>query len=180
MDWVLIFYIFVFLFGIYILLTVKLYKIDKSNRKDKNYILSNAKEGDLILFAGKTMSEKGVMRWTNTNSSHVCLVLKDGKVFEADVKSGEYRGGARIIPLKDRLDLWRGEDTFLLVEQSKKIDYDLIEELIGKEIELNYFGWFMGKKWDVNKLLCSEAVARVLRIDNPELSFPGMWERSFK
>lgn len=161
---------------LYFLISVKCYTIDRKNRKSINYLLRNARHGDLVLFAGKSMGEKCIMWWTNSNTSHVGVVIEENGekyLFEADIGQRAERG-VRFIPLHQKLILWKGENTFILKKGKREPNLDKMKELLGKDIEFNHIKWFLGVKSE--KVYCSEVVADVLGYENPSSITPGFFE----
>lgn len=151
---------------LYILIRVCFYKIDKTGRLTRKQVLEKAKEGDVILFAGKTFGEKMIMWWFGGDTSHVALVLgkdEDRLLYEADIGQGE-NSGVRLIKLDKKLERWRGEETFLIrnieIKDKNKM-WEKIQSNLGKGIDTNPMRWILGIE-SSDKMYCYEAVEDVI------------------
>lgn len=140
--------------------------------------------GDIVLFSGKGLVSQGIKRFTFSSWSHVGMVLKSAELDSVmlwesttlsnipDVESGKLLKGVQIVPLSQRIGLYKGSISIrrLKLERNNKHTKALVKlrkELRGRkyedsELELiksAYDGPFGRNTEDLSSLFCSELVA---------------------
>jgi len=163
--------VLIFVIFSYIFFSIIFYKIDENGRLSIEEILKESKEGDIIGFSGKTFGEKAIMwYWKGDDSvfefekdvNHVGVVVggENKLLYEADIGQGEQEG-VRLINLRKKLELWKGEKTFLLKRNINFNKDELsknIKENLGKNVERAYWRWFIGLGSEKGKMYCYEVI----------------------
>lgn len=150
-------------------------------RVTSSEMLSNAKTGDLILLSGSTSSEKLIRAITRSPYSHVSMVVIENNtayLWESDI--GQHiKSGVRVIPLAEKLALYKGEKTGLWLkfkDESRRPRREDIIPLLNKYIDtkmpknMDYYlfssspdGYFYKESKEDDAMYCSELVAQSLQ-----------------
>lgn len=124
--------------------------------------ISSLKTGDLIFFCGKTFGEKVFRYLGGFTFTHVGIIV-ESYIFELDLGQG-YKEGVRLIPIRDKIERYKGYDVVAVKRCEKQISEDSILELIPKymNFEFDYMmtSYVFGD--DGKRILCSNFIARLL------------------
>jgi hypothetical protein len=127
--------------------------------------------GDLIFFSGATKGEAAISTYTNCYFTHIGFLFREEGVvyiWEADLGQA-YRGGPRVIRLKDKLERWKGEKIFCIkryIGDRPQLNDILrvIQKYVEWDMDENMVSWFLPQfshlLRDEKKLFCSELVIR--------------------
>ena len=130
--------------------------------------MKNMKTGDLLFFSGLSTIDDVIKRYTSSYISHVGMIILENNVlylFEADNGQG-YKRGVRVIPLKEKLERYKGEKFYIL----RKIDVEISKDEILNEIkryidmDLNVDNFLTKSNTEGGKTTyCSQLIIDVLR-----------------
>lgn len=144
------------------------------------------KTGDILLFSGRGWFSTMVRMTTNSEFSHVGMVIKDDRwdfltIWEStkdhsllDLESGNFSCGVQLFPLSRRLETYDGDVYFRPLE-GVTVDEGMIAELAelrrqlkGRSFERDWgelflaakdFGFIKDNTEDLSSLFCAELVA---------------------
>lgn len=145
-------------------------------------LLQHADNGDLVLMSGDTRGER-VCRWfSHSMYSHVGILFREKHpqtgedilyIWDADLGQG-MKEGPRVMPLKDKLQKYRGFPYIMWrkCSPSKGIDrptteniMKIVEKYKDYEFDDYMWTWLLGPSWrmSTNSVFCSELVALTMQ-----------------
>lgn len=150
--------------------------LEKMPTENYKNLFPNVKNGDLIFLSGTTHNENVGKWFSNSLFSHVGLLFRDEKddVYILDSDIGQnMKDGVRIQLLDDKLKKYKGNQVLGYRSINKEINYDLIEDIINKDKDLEFDYWMLD--WillplkigsffkNKDKVFCSEYIHSVLK-----------------
>lgn len=126
--------------------------------------------GDLLFFRGDSLVEKTIQTYTRSRYNHVALVVVEGEsvlLWEADVGEN-HKEGTRMIPLREKLDKWRGHKEVAIRPIRKSINLERVLAFARRRLDHDFdksmMRYVCGSWWprDPKKYFCSELVADTL------------------
>lgn len=170
----LLFTLLIILYFIFLLLIKKEYFIPKTQKTERKYI---PQIGDLIFFSGKTFGEKLIRFFTQSEWSHVAIVIAilndDAIVYELDVS--HKNKGARVTTIKKKLER-KNYSPIIGVrslrkkitpesEMHKKLINDIKYKHLSTKLDESFVRWFLpssiAKIFRGHSQFCSEKICDV-------------------